>query len=133
MADLAVRELHAAGITGTALQHAYTRCRALHAEHGRTYFLATRLLTPARRPAVHALYGFARYVDEIVDALDDTRPAAEKLAALDRLEPALLEALNGGPATDPVLVAVADTARRYQLDAALFTAFLAAMRMDTHV
>jgi phytoene synthase len=133
MADLAVRELHAAGITGTALQHAYTRCRALHAEHGRTYFLATRLLTPARRPAVHALYGFARYVDEIVDALDDTRPAAEKLAALDGLEPALLEALNGGPASDPVLVAVADTARRYQLDAALFTAFLAAMRMDTHV
>jgi 15-cis-phytoene synthase len=133
MADLAVRELHAAGITGTALQHAYTRARALHAAHGRTYFLATRLLTPAQRPPVHALYGFARYVDEIVDAVDDTRPAAEKLAALDVLEHALLDALNGTPATDPVLVAVADTARRHQLDPALFTAFLAAMRMDTHV
>jgi 15-cis-phytoene synthase len=133
MADQVVRELHAAGITGTDLRDAYTRCRALHAAHGRTYFLATRLLAPAQRPAVHALYGFARYADEIVDALDDTRPVAEKLAALDALEPALLGAMDGTPATDPVLVAVADTARRYQLDPALFTAFLTAMRMDTHV
>jgi len=133
MADLADRELDAAGITGPTLRTAYLRCRALHARHGRTYFLATRLLAPARRPAVHALYGFARYADEIVDALDDARPAAEKLAALDALEPALLAALHGTPALDPVLRAVAHTARRYELDPALFRAFLAAMRLDTHV
>ncbi|WP_282786290.1 phytoene/squalene synthase family protein, partial [Nocardia sp. CC201C] len=35
--------------------------------HGRTYFLATRLLSPEQRPAVHALYAFARVVDDIVD------------------------------------------------------------------
>ncbi|HEX4357063.1 MAG TPA: phytoene/squalene synthase family protein, partial [Pseudonocardia sp.] len=133
MADLAGRELDAAGITGPTLRTAYLRCRALHARHGRTYFLATRLLAPAQRPAVHALYGFARYADEIVDALDDARPAAEKLAALDALEPALLAALHGTPALDPVLRAVAHTARRYELDPALFRAFLAAMRLDTHV
>jgi len=137
MADLADRELDAAGITGPTLRTAYLRCRALHAQHGRTYFLATRLLAPAQRPAVHALYGFARYADEIVDALDDARPAAEKLAALDALEPALLGALDaaltGAAAADPVLRAVAHTARRYELDPALFRAFLAAMRMDTEV
>ena len=137
MADLADRELDAAGITGPTLRTAYLRCRALHARYGRTYFLATRLLAPGRRPAVHALYGFARYADEIVDALDDTRPAADRLAALDALEPALLSALDGAPddapAADPVLAAVADTAARYELDPDLFRAFLAAMRMDTHV
>jgi 15-cis-phytoene synthase len=133
MADLADRELDAAGITGPTLRTAYLRCRALHARHGRTYFLATRLLAPAQRPAVHALYGFARYADEIVDALDDARPAAEKLAALDALEPALLAALHGTPAIDPVLRAVAHTARHYELEPALFRAFLAAMRLDTHV
>lgn len=137
MADLADRELDAAGITGSTLRTAYLRCRALHARYGRTYFLATRLLAPARRPAVHALYGFARYADEIVDALDDARPAADRLAALDALEPALLSAMDGAldsaAAADPVLVAVADTAARYELDPDLFRAFLAAMRMDTHV
>ncbi|WP_081512326.1 phytoene/squalene synthase family protein [Nocardia donostiensis] len=46
---------------------AYRLCRRIAAEHGRTYFLATRLLAPERRPAVHALYAFARVVDDIVD------------------------------------------------------------------
>jgi hypothetical protein len=36
---------------------AYARCWALNARHGRTYFLATRLLRQALRPAIHALCG----------------------------------------------------------------------------
>jgi phytoene synthase len=38
------RELDAAGITGAALRSSYARCRAINAEHGRTFFLATLLL-----------------------------------------------------------------------------------------
>ena len=60
-------ELHAAGISDERLRESYRYCRRLNAEHGRTYFLATRLLTPSQRPAVHALYGFARYADDILD------------------------------------------------------------------
>ncbi|HEX8867700.1 MAG TPA: phytoene/squalene synthase family protein, partial [Lentzea sp.] len=52
----AERELDAAGVTEPALREAYRRCRALNAQHGRTYYLATRLLSPEQRPAVHALY-----------------------------------------------------------------------------
>ena len=48
------RELDAAGIHDPALRAAYQRCRRLNARHGRTYFLATRLLPVERRPAVHA-------------------------------------------------------------------------------
>ncbi|WP_149562723.1 phytoene/squalene synthase family protein [Streptomyces cacaoi] len=69
------RELDAAGITDPALRDAYRRCRALNARHGRTYFLATRLLPPDRRPAVHALYGFARYADDIVDSMGAVGPS----------------------------------------------------------
>jgi phytoene synthase len=141
----AARELDAAGITGTALRSAYGRCRALNARHGRTYFLATRLLAPAQRPHVHALYGFARYADDIVDGLDDTRPAAQRAAALDRLGARLGTALAGEPDEDgaqqptedsverAVLAAVAATARRHDLDPAYFEAFLTSMRMDTEV
>lgn len=126
-------ELDAAGVTDPALREAYATCRALNAAHGRTYFLATRLLPAGRRPAVHALYGFARYADEIVDDLDDDRPIEEKAAELDGLTADLEAALAGGPTTVPVLAALADTARRYAIDRRHFTDFMVSMRMDTTV
>ncbi|MFD4431405.1 squalene/phytoene synthase family protein, partial [Nocardia sp. NPDC058497] len=46
--------------TVTTLDTAYASCRRIAAEHGRTYYRATTLLTPPRRRAVHALYAFAR-------------------------------------------------------------------------
>ena len=63
-------ELDAAGVHDPALRDAYRRCRTLNAQHGRTFFLATRLLAPRQRPAVHALYGFARRADDILDDFD---------------------------------------------------------------
>jgi 15-cis-phytoene synthase len=126
-------ELDAAGITDPALRAAYATCRALNAEHGRTYFLATRLLPPERRPAVHALYGFARYADEIVDDLDDDRPVAEKAAELDALTAAMNAALDGAPTDVPVLMALADTVRRHGIPHRHFTDFMVSMAMDTHV
>src|SRR5688500_11589788 len=126
-------ELDAAGIFAPALRSAYALCRSLNAHHGRTYFLATRLLPAARRPAVHALYGFARYADEIVDDLGDDSPAAARIARLVDLERALTAALAGGPTEHPVLVAVADTACRYAIAPRHFTDFMVSMRMDTEV
>ena len=126
-------ELDAAGITDPGLRAAYATCRELNAAHGRTYFLATRLPPAARRPAVHALYGFARYADEIVDDLDDDRPTAEKAAQLDALTADLTAALDGVPPPGPVLTALADTARRYGIDRRHFVDFMVSMRMDTEV
>ena len=126
-------ELDAAGITDHRLRSAYLRCRALNASHGRTYFLATRLLTPAQRPAIHALYGFARYADEIVDDLADRSPTADRIARLDRLAGQLDRALADGRSDHPVLAALADTVRRYRISHGLFTDFMASMRMDTVV
>ena len=115
------------------LRDAYAQCRALNAAHGRTYYLATRLLPAARRPAVHALYGFARYADEIVDDLGDERPLDEKAAQLDALTADMEAALDGTPTSQPVLAALADTARRYDIDRKHFIDFMVSMRMDTTV
>ena len=54
------------------LQASYEECKRLNALHGKTYYLATLLLPAAKRPPVHALYGFARFADEIVDDLAST-------------------------------------------------------------
>ncbi|MGW5052493.1 phytoene/squalene synthase family protein [Actinokineospora sp. NPDC004072] len=106
------------------LAAAYRACRRINAEHGRTYYLATRLLPPHRRPAVHALYGFARLADEIVDA-----PGPDPAGALGALEAELRSAFFGAPA-HPVLAALADTVDRYAIDPELFAVFLKSMRMD---
>jgi phytoene synthase len=128
------RELDAAGITDPALRDAYARCRLLNARHGRTYFLATRLLPADRRPAVHALYGFARWADDIVDDMGADATPAERAAALTRLEEQLRQALHGArPPREPVVLALADTAARYAIDPAHFTDFMASMRSDLTV
>jgi phytoene synthase len=128
------RELDAAGITDLALRAAYERCRRLNARHGRTYFLATRLLPAARRPAVHALYGFARWADDIVDDLGEPATPAQRAAALDRLEAQLRQALDGAPPVgEPVVLAVADTASRHAIAPTHFTDFIASMRSDLTV
>ena len=135
------RELDAAGIRHPTLRTAYARCRQLHAAHGRTYFLATRLLPPQRRPAIHALYGFARWVDDIMDETPATNPADQ----LDEIERALHTALNqtsstdtssddqtfrGGTEVELVLSALLDTVSRYHIPHHYLTDFLTSMRMD---
>ncbi|WP_405467959.1 phytoene/squalene synthase family protein [Streptomyces canus] len=127
------RELDAAGITDPSLRAAYTHCRRLNARHGRTYFLATRLLPVERRSAVHALYGFARWADDIVDDIDGHRTPAERDRLLRRLESDLAHGLRTGGGDEPVVRAVADTADRYGVEAALFADFLVSMRSDLHV
>ncbi len=123
------RELDAAGITDPGLRTSYELCRRLHATHGRTYYLATQLLPPPKRPYVHALYGFARYADEIVDD-DRDGTVKEKEVALDALVAVLAGDDDG---RGGVLPAVADTIRRWEIPRTHFATFLASMRMDLTV
>ncbi len=124
-----------------ALQSAYDTCRRLHAAHGRTYYLATRMLPAWKRPYVHALYGFARFADELVDGPQACSAAGAQQAdaALRELERELVTSLTrpdapAGPGTQgEVLRAVADTAARWELPTEHFTTFLGAMRMDLTV
>ncbi|GAA0248873.1 phytoene/squalene synthase family protein [Saccharothrix mutabilis subsp. mutabilis] len=127
------RELDAAGIVDPVLCNAYRRCRELNAVHGRTYYLATKLLRPAQRPAVHALYGFARWVDDIVDEVHDGRTPEQRAAELSEVERRLRAGLVDGTSDDPVIMALLDTIRRYGIDEGHFRDFMASMRMDLTV
>ena len=111
---------------------AYERCRQLHARHGRTYYLATLLLPRWKRRHVHALYGFTRYADEIVDDLDSTLDGAGQAAALRAWGERFFAGLRGAPCDDPVLPAVLHTVRAFDLDVADFEKFLGSMAMDLH-
>lgn len=112
------------------LTSSYELCRRLNARHGRSYYLATLLLPAWKRPHVHALYGFARYADEVVDSFTMRDDRAE---ALDRLADRLAEALSGGSVDDPVLPAFAHTVRSFGIDRADIEHFLRSMRTDLTV
>jgi 15-cis-phytoene synthase len=131
-AAVSARAMDAAGIADPALRAAFEECRKLYAAHGKTYYLATLLLPPAKRPYVWALYGFARYADEFVDSLESPDPqalldwGAAFLAGL-TAEPA------SGTARHPVSLAMTNTMRRWHIPRAHVEAFLESMRMDITV
>jgi phytoene synthase len=113
------------------LAESYERCRAIHRDRGRSYYLATALLPAHKRRHVHALYAFTRRADDLVDtpspALGDPGDALAGWGA------ALHTGLAGGPVADPVLPAVIDTVRSCGLDVADFDSFLRSMAMDLTV
>ncbi|GAA4548759.1 phytoene/squalene synthase family protein [Amycolatopsis samaneae] len=127
---MSARELDAAGIREEDLRAAYLACKRINAYHGRTFFLATRLLPAHARPAAHALYGFARMADELVD---NPEPGTDPAIALDKVADLVGVVFDGGAPGDPVLAALADTVARYALRRELFDDFLHSMRMDLTV
>ena len=117
----------------SALQASYEECKRLNSLHGKTYYLATLLLPKNKRPYVHALYGFARYADEIVDDLSSTLSPVEKAAALKSWSNGVLADLKAGTSTDHIGRALVDTARRFDIPHQHFVDFLHSMEMDLTV
>ena len=116
------------------LAAAYEQCRRIHAAHGRTYYLATRLLPRHRRPDVWALYAFARVTDELVDAPSVQPPdPAVLLEWRDQAMAAMESASAPDPAVQPVLAATWHTMHTFSLDPGLLREFLDAMVMDLTV
>ena len=126
-------ELTAAGISDPDLRASYAECKRLNALHGKTYFLATLLLPKAKRPFVHALYGFARYADEIVDDLASELSIEEKAQALSTWGDGVLADLKKGTSDDHVGRALIDTVKRFDIPHEHFEAFLHSMTMDLTV
>jgi len=126
-------ELTAAGILDPALRKSYAECKKLNAQHGKTYYLATLLLPQAKRPFVHALYGFARYADEIVDDLNSTLSDDEKANALKQWGDGVLSDIKNGKSHDRIGAALVDTVNRFNIPISYFEAFLKSMTMDLTV
>jgi phytoene synthase len=112
------------------LAASYEECKRLNSLHGKTYYLATLLLPAAKRPYVHALYGFARYADEIVDDLASTLSPQEKADVLRSWSSGVLQGLQEGSSSDAVGRALVDTAKKFNIPHQHFVDFLHSMEMD---
>jgi phytoene synthase len=115
------------------LTQSYEECKRLNALHGKTYYLATLLLPAKKRPPVHALYGFARYADEIVDDLASTLSDEEKARELRTWGSGVLADLRRGESNDLIGRALVDTVNTYSIPLEYFEAFMKSMEMDLTV
>ena len=114
------------------LADSYRRCRELNRRSGTTYYAATWLLPTVKRHHVHALYGFCRYADDIVDGLSGA-PTVERARALSDFGERFFADLAAGSSGDPVLKAVVHTVRAFAIDPGCFRRFLRSMTMDLTV
>ena len=90
-------------------------------------------MPPAKRPFVHALYGFARYADEIVDDLASTLSDNEKAQSLKSWGNEVLLNIRSGKSRDHIGAALVDSVNRFSIPISYFEAFLHSMTMDLTV
>ena len=112
------------------LRESYRTCRRLQRRHDPTYYCATRCLPRDVRPAVHAVYGYVRGADEIVDGPRRLPAGPPRHAALDLWELELERGLRAGGSDHPVIAALVDAGPRHGLPLELLPRYMAAMRVD---
>ncbi len=106
------------------LEEAYAACeRITRAEAGNFYY-GIRLLPAEKRSALCAVYALARRIDDIGDG---DLPTAAKVTALDKVRTDLG---NIDGSSDPVLLALADAARRHPVPLEAFGELVDGVVMD---
>jgi phytoene synthase len=102
----------------------YETCRRMQRRHDPTYYWATRRLPAPVRPATHALYGYVRTADQIVDGPDRPPTPDARRAALDAWERQL------ATPDDPVARALLDAGARHRLPLDELSTYMRSMRVD---
>ena len=115
------------GFMDAALSEGYETSRRMQLRHDPTYYFATRRLPAEIRPATHALYGYVRTADQIVDGPRRPATPADRRAALDAWE-AELDA--GSESCQPIVRALTDAAARHELPLGELRPYMSSMRID---
>jgi 15-cis-phytoene synthase len=104
---------------GIEVRAAYQHCEQVTKTQARNFSYGIRLLPADKRRALSAVYAFARRVDDIGDG---SLPAQAKLVALAaaRASVTVPGGQDADASKDPVLVALADAGRRFDIPLAAF-------------
>ncbi len=113
-----------------SLAASFEHCRRVARAAARNFYYALRLLPPAKRDALCALYAFMRHADDISDSPGDL---AAKHQALLAWRGALNRALGGDPPAHPALPALVHTVATYKIPAGYLHDLVSGTEMDLHV
>lgn len=108
------------------IQNSYKTSKLITKEYSTSFSLATSLLEKENRQAIYAIYGFVRLADEVVDSFH----GYDQPFLLNRLNEDLDYALKHGISTNPILVAFADTVKKYDINAEYIKSFMKSMEKD---
>jgi len=99
--------------TRSQLDMAYSVCRHIARSAAKNFYYGFVVLPPRKRNALAAVYAFMRRCDDIADDQTLTRTDRQNRLAewLDKVH----RALSGQPTDDPVLLALTDAQRTYQI------------------
>ena len=112
------------------LAQAYQHCLGIAQAHYENFPTASKLISAKRRPAVAAIYAFARAADDMADEGDI--PAEKRLKQIDAWE-SLLERCVDEELNHPVFLALGDAIRRFNLPIEELHNLLIAFRMDVTI
>jgi phytoene synthase len=112
-----------------ALREAQDFCARVARRHYENFPVASWFLPRTVRPAVQAIYAFARIADDFADEEVHEGRRMERLREWEEM----LEACLRGEAIHPVFVALRDAIERFALPPEPFRDLLAAFRMDVEV
>ena len=107
------------------LEADYARCADITRRSSSNFYYAFMLLPAERRRALHAVYAFCRFIDDIAD--DESASDAASLLARWREE---LDRVYGGAPTRAISRALADSARHFNIPRKYFEEIIAGVEMD---
>lgn len=94
--------------------------------YSNSFYLSTILLEKKVKMAIHGIYGFVRYADEIVDTFHEY----DKKYLLDKFENDMNEAITNRISLNPILNSFQLAVNEYNIPQIYISAFLKSMRMD---
>jgi len=103
--------------TESQLAVAYSVCRGIARRAAKNFYYAFLALPTPKRQALCAVYAFMRRCDDIAD--DESLPLLERQQKLTAWVDAFHQASAGRPTDDPVLLALTDAQRRYNVSVEL--------------
>ena len=91
-----------------------------------SFSLAVKMLSSRIQDDIHAIYGFVRFADEIVDTFHDY----DKETLINEFERDLNLAIERGISLNPILNSFQDVLKRHNIDYELVNAFMKSMKFD---
>lgn len=91
-----------------------------------SFFLSTTLLEKNVKEAIHGIYGFVRFADEIVDTMHDS----DKLYLINKFEKDMQEALDQKISLNPILNSFQLAVNKYNIPYVYIDSFMKSMKMD---
>jgi phytoene synthase len=110
------------------LRAAYGVCRHIARSAAKNFYYGFLVLPARKRNALSAVYAFMRHADDISD--DPSMPAEQRREKLDEWINALRRVVAGEPTDDPVLFALADSQKTFNIPIELLEKLVHGTEMD---